>query len=273
METETGFAEINGAKIYYEVAGDGLPLVMIHAGIADSRMWDDQFAAFAPDYRVVRYDQRGFGKSEPAPGKFSRHENLHGLLKHLNIERAILMGCSMGGSAAIDFALEYPQMTAGLILVGAGLSGFEWADWVQPEPEIEAQAAFEAGDYEKAAEIEAEMWVAGVGRTAADVDQAVLDKVREMNLVALCYEALKLRETQYLDPPAFPCLGEIRVPTLVIVGENDWPDIFAIADALTEKISGAQKIIMPGTAHVPNMEKPAEFNQHVRTFLNGLNPA
>jgi pimeloyl-ACP methyl ester carboxylesterase len=160
-----------------------------------------------------------------------------------------------------------------LILVGAGLSGFEWADWVQPEPEIEAQAAFEAGDYEKAAEIEAEMWVAGVGRTAADVDQAVLDKVREMNLVALRYEALKLRETQYLDPPAFPRLGEIRVPTLVIVGENDWPDIFAIADALTEKISGAQKIIMPGTAHVPNMEKPAEFNQHVRTFLNGLNPA
>ena len=269
MEATTGFAEINGAKIYYEVAGEGLPLVMVHAGIADSRMWDDQFAAFAEDYRVVRYDQRGFGKSEPAAGKFSRYENLHALLKHLDIERAILMGCSMGGSAAIDFTLAYPQMTAGLILVGTGLSGFEWEDWVQPEPEIEAEAAYEAGDYDKAAQIEAEMWVAGVGRTAADVDPDVFNKVREMNLTALHYEALNLRETQYLDPPAFRRLDEIKVPALVIVGEHDWPDIFAVADTLADRLD-AQKIVMPGTAHVPSMEKPAAFNQHVRAFLEKI---
>lgn len=271
--SETGFAEINGARIYYEVAGEGLQLVMIHAGIADSRMWDEQFAAFAQDYRVVRYDQRGFGKSEPAAGKFSRYENLHGLLKHVGIERAVLMGCSMGGSAAIDFTLEYPDMTAGLILVGAGLGGFEWEDWVQPEPEIEAEAAFEAGDYEKAADIEAEMWVAGVGRTAADVSPAVLNKVREMTLVSMHHAARNLGEIQRLNPPAFRRLNEIRVPALVMVGEHDWPDIFAIADALVQGINGAQKLILPGTCHVPNMEKPAEFNQRLRAFLENLSNA
>ncbi|HEV2580269.1 MAG TPA: alpha/beta hydrolase, partial [Ktedonobacteraceae bacterium] len=106
----TGFVEIYGAPLYYEVAGDGPALVLIHEGIADSRMYDDQFDAFAQQYRVVRYDLHGFGKSGAPEQAYTHHGALHGLLRHLGIERAALMGMSLGGITALDFALSYPEM-------------------------------------------------------------------------------------------------------------------------------------------------------------------
>src|SRR5215208_6198208 len=96
MLRETGMAEVNGARIYYEVAGEGDPLVLVHAGIADSRMWEDQLMAFADRYRVIRYDMRGFGMTAMVDLPFSHHEDLRGLLDSLDVERAHLVGCSMG---------------------------------------------------------------------------------------------------------------------------------------------------------------------------------
>src|SRR5919112_4353346 len=119
MHREIGMAEVNGARIYYEVAGEGEPLVLVHAGIADSRMWEGQVAAFAARYRVVRFDLRGFGKTEMVEGPFSHHEDLRGLLDFLGVERTHLVGCSMGGGAVLDFALEYPERVGDLVLVGS----------------------------------------------------------------------------------------------------------------------------------------------------------
>src|SRR6185503_10402294 len=96
----SGFADINGAKIYYELEGAGLPLVMIHGLFADHRMWDGQFAEFAKTYTVIRYDRRGYGKTAPVDGEFSGHEDLYALLKFLKVEKACVMGCSTGGSVA-----------------------------------------------------------------------------------------------------------------------------------------------------------------------------
>ena len=115
--TETGFTSVNGTEFYYEIAGEGQPLALIHAGICDSRMWDDQFEVFARRYRVIRYDLRGYGKTRPVGGEFSHYEDLRGILRHLGIERAILLGCSMGGETCINAALAYPQMVSGLALV------------------------------------------------------------------------------------------------------------------------------------------------------------
>lgn len=123
---EKGFAAINGANLYYEVAGSGHPLVLVHAGIADNRMWDDQFSAFANQYRVIRFDQRGYGQSPPMEGEFARHNDLYELLKFLKVERAYLIGCSMGGRVCLDFALEHPDIAAALIMVGSGPSGFDF---------------------------------------------------------------------------------------------------------------------------------------------------
>src|SRR5258708_1907088 len=118
-----GFAAVDGARLYYEIMGAGHPLVLVHAGIADSRMWDDQFAAFAEHFTVVRYDIRGFGKSVMPPGVSSTYRDLHGLLRVLGIERAHVVGLSIGGGIAIDFTLQHPEMVTALVPVASGLGG------------------------------------------------------------------------------------------------------------------------------------------------------
>src|SRR5712692_4395233 len=121
---QIGFAAANGTKLYYETLGEGHPLVLLHGGYMDGRMWDDQFAVFAERYWVVRYDIRGFGKSKMPQVPYSNVQDLYELLKHLQIEKAYLLGLSLGGMIAIDFTLEHPEMVDALVLVGAAMSGF-----------------------------------------------------------------------------------------------------------------------------------------------------
>ena len=120
----SGFAEINGTKFHYEISGEGYPVVLVHAGIADGRMWNDQFHVFAQYYQVLRYDRRGFGKTSMIAGSFSHHADLYELLKFLKIERSFLVGCSQGAKTVLDLSLEYPEMTAALVLVSPALGGF-----------------------------------------------------------------------------------------------------------------------------------------------------
>jgi 2-hydroxy-6-oxonona-2,4-dienedioate hydrolase len=263
---EGGFAEVNGASIYYETLGTGEPLVLVHAGIADGRMWDGQLGAFAERFRVIRYDMRGFGRSEMVEGPYSHHEDLLGLLNHLGIERASLVGCSQGGGAVIDFALRHPDRALALVLVGPAVSGVE-SDEAPPEEWDELVAADEAGDLERVSELEVRIWVDGPYRGPEEVDPAVRGLVREMNLIALQTEASGLGEETPADPPAADRLAEIQAPTLVLVGELDRPEILAKADLLERSIPNARKVMMPGTAHVPNMERPEEFNRIMLGFL------
>ena len=123
---KSSYAQVNGTQLYYEVAGEGEPLILIHGGQLDRRMWDDQFAAFSTHYQVIRYDVRDYGLSTCPPGTYSNHEDLYGLLKHLNMHSAYLVGLSLGGAIAIDFALTYPDMVHALILASSGLSGYSF---------------------------------------------------------------------------------------------------------------------------------------------------
>src|SRR5215216_2602704 len=144
--TQSGYANINNAQIYYETAGKGTPFVMIHAGVADNRQWNNEFAFFAQSYQVLRYDMRGYGKSEPVEGEFSHMSNLVAVLHALEIhEPFVIMGCSMGGGLAMDFALMHPSRVKALIMVGSGPSGLE-LDVPTPAKFAEAEKAFEAGD-------------------------------------------------------------------------------------------------------------------------------
>jgi pimeloyl-ACP methyl ester carboxylesterase len=266
MLRETGMAELNGARIYYEVAGEGDPLVLVHAGIADSRMWEDQLMAFADRYRVIRYDMRGFGMTAMVEGPFSHHEDLRALLDALDAERAHLVGCSMGGGAVLDFALEYPQKVGNLVLVGSAVGGFG-PDIDPPRQRDEILAAEEAGDLERVSELEVQVWVDGPGRFPEDVDASVRDLVREMNLIALRNEASGLGDEWELEPPAADRLPDVRAQTLLIIGDEDQPRVFAGADLLERELPNVRKVVMHGTAHVPNMERPEEFNRIVLDFL------
>lgn len=274
MSTSTsGFAQVNGTRLYYEVAGEGYPLVLMHGGIMDNTMWDDQFEAFAQRYRVIRYDLRGFGQSDlPAgPEPYSMRGDLRALLAFLGIDRANVLAISMAGSIAIDFTLDYPEMVNALVLVAPGVNGYESPD-EEDEDETamfkEIEAAFESNDLERAVELETRAWVDGPRRTPEQVDPVVRKRVYDMNLQNSRRVAGKeLPGTQKLEPPAFGRLAEIRVPTLFIVGDGDLREQVTLVDTLATKIPGAQKAVMHGVAHVPNMERPAEFNQLVLDFL------
>jgi len=259
-------AEVNGAKLHYEVAGGGDPLVLVHAGIADGRMWGAQMDAFSEHFRTVRYDMRGFGASPAVAGPYSHHADLRALLDALEIERASFVGCSMGGATVIDFALENPERVRALVLVGSAIGGFEF-DEEPPEEWEELVAADERGDLERVSELEVRMWVDGPRRGPEAVDPAVRDLVREMNLIALQNEALQLGEELEPDTPAASRLHQLRAPTLVLVGDEDRPRTLAAADLLEKELSNAQKKVIAGTAHLPNMERPEEFNRLVLGFL------
>lgn len=260
---DAGIAGVNGARLHYEVAGEGPALVFLHAGIADSRMWDGQFDVFARRFRAVRYDARGYGRSDFPPGPFARQEDLRGLLVHLGIARAALVGCSMGGATAIDFALMHPEMVSALVLVASGLGGYRWSDAIAAYDAEEA-AALERGDLDAVVEINLRFWVDGPRRSPEQVDPAVRAAVRSMLRDA---STSTDGQPQRLEPPAIERLAEIRAPTLVVTGAEDVPDIEAIAELLTGGISGARKATIAGAAHLPNMEQAAAFNRIVLDFL------
>lgn len=268
-ETQAGFAPVNGTRLYYEAAGAGHPLVLVHAGIADSMMWDDQIAPFARRYRVVRFDMRGFGQSEKPPESYAPHDDLYGLLRYLGIERAYLLGCSMGGSMVVDFTLTHPDMAGALILVGAGVSGYPFEPGNLAARWDEVEAAFEAGDLALGTELETRMWVDGPSRAPDAVDPAVRARAYAMGLRAN-EQYSEEGKAQPLDPPALGRLAEIHAPALVVVGDQDVPNVLEQADLLASGIAGARKVVIPNTAHLPNMEQPAVFNRLVLDFLGAL---
>lgn len=262
------FIDINGARVYYESVGTGDPVVFLHAAIADSRMWDEQVEPFSQQHRVIRYDLRGFGQTTAPPMPFTHHDDLRALFDALGIERAVVIGCSNGGRAAMNFALAYPQRVTKLVMVCSAPGGFEPADFVPAALDEASYAAAQAGDLEKAARLGAQLWFAGPERPPEQVDQAKLELVYEMYLNALQKEAAGIGDEQSMSPPAAKRLSEIHVPTLIIVGDYDEPFPGLAAPFMEQGIAGVRRVDMP-TAHLPSMERPDEFNRIVLAFLGG----
>lgn len=267
-----GYIRIDDRRVYYEVAGEGAPVALLHAGFVDSRMWDEQWDEFSQGYSVIRYDMRGFGKSDGLEGPVSHRQELNEILERTNAGRPILVGCSMGGETILDFALERPEMVAGLVLVSTAPGGFELQG--EPPPNfLEMLAAVEKGDLQLASELQMRIWVDGPFRQPEQVDPTVRQRAAEMNRVTLAKGMFALNFTpppDPLDPPAVQRLDQIRVPALIIAGELDHPEILRAAETMAVGIPGAQKVVLEGCAHLPNMEKPAEFNQAVLSFLRGI---
>jgi len=266
---ESGYAPVNGTRLYYEITGQGHPLLFIHAGIADCRMWDPQWEALADRFTLVRFDVRGFGRSEQPGVPCSLTDDLSSLLAYIGIDRPFVVGCSMGGSLAIDFALEYHEDVAALVAVGAGLSGYRHTDPTTLAGWEAIDAALAGGNQAEAVELEVRMWVDGVGRAPEDVPLSVRERVRDMDLALIQRDDPEL-ETKEIEPPAIGRLGEITVPTLVVVGRHDQPGVLETADLLANGIKGARKVEWPDTAHLPNMEVPDRFNALLVEFLGPL---
>ncbi len=270
-QDKSGYIEVDGGRLYYEAAGSGRTVVLAHAGFVDSRMWDDQWAEFAQHFRVIRFDLRGFGRSDKATGPVSRRADLLRLLDQLGVERAALVGVSMSGENALDLALEYPERVSALVLVSTTPSGFEMQG---PPPPVllEMMAAMQAGEIDKASELQNRIWVDGPSRQPEQVDPRVRMKAAEMNQTALANGTWGTADAQPLNPlspAAIERLGEIQVPTLIVVGAADHPELLRAADVMAAAIPSAEKLVIDDAAHLPNMERPQDFNAAVINFLGG----
>jgi 3-oxoadipate enol-lactonase len=260
--------QLNGARIHYRRSGAGFPVVFLHAGVADSRMWEPQAAGLGEHFDVITPDMRGYGESELPAEAWSATDDVLALMDALGLRQAPhLVGCSIGGGVAVDFAIEHPGRVSKLVLVGAGVGG-------QPDDDqydhlfAEVAAAEEAKDLVALNEAEMNLWLVGPGRSAGHIDKKLRDLFLDMNGRALKSD-FKSAPSQRLDPPAFGRLGEIKAPTLVVVGDHDLPDVQETAGLLASKIHGARKEIIHDAAHLPNLEHPDEFNRLLLDFLNG----
>jgi pimeloyl-ACP methyl ester carboxylesterase len=273
VKTITGYVDLDDGKLYYEMAGDGDILVLGHAGFVVSRMWDAQWDAFTQKYRVIRFDMRGYGKSDPAEGPRTRRYDLAQLLDHLQVERAALLGCSLGGEIMIDFVLEHPEMASALITVSSTPSGFQMQG--DPPPHLfEMITALQQGDTARASELQIRIWVDGPYRQPEQLNPGVRQRAAEMNLLSVrmnTWLAADSHPLNPLDPPAIGRLSAIHVPALIMAGALDHPEVLRAADVMTDAIKGAKKHIFSHSAHVPNMEEPEEFTQVVLSFLDGMN--
>ncbi|MCA9981673.1 MAG: alpha/beta fold hydrolase [Anaerolineales bacterium] len=264
IERRTGFATAYG--IYYETAGSGDWIVFLHAGMADARMWDDQFVSFAERFSVLRYDFQGYGRSRLTNEKVDHVADMLRVLDTLGVRDCHLVGASLGGQVALDFTVRYPERVNSLVLVGSGLSGYTAVDITPPPQWHTAVAAFKAGDLDQTAELELQIWLDGVGRTPADVDPQVRRRLFQMNKMNLQAEKYRGRREATVDMPALDHLGHIKVPTLVMAGELDQPEVIALTAKLAVEMPNARKFLVPNTAHFPNMEKPTEFDQILQAF-------
>jgi 3-oxoadipate enol-lactonase len=268
MPKDTGFAEVPGGRLYYEVTGDGPTVVLSHEGISDHTIWDEQVGPLSNHFTVVRYDVRGFGLSSRVESDFHPHEDLHALLDGLGIQRAALVGASMSGGIVIDFALVYPESLWALVPVAAGIWGFDYSsDDEANQYEREVVSAMQSGDIERAVELGVRFWVDGPKRTTDAVSPAVRDKMRDLQRAIFAAGGPPEEHAKPLEPHAITRLEEISIPTLVIVGDEDAVAIQQVNELIAQRIPGAQKAVIPDTAHVLMVEKPGEFNRVLLDFL------
>ncbi|MDX1468815.1 MAG: alpha/beta fold hydrolase [Acidimicrobiia bacterium] len=254
---------------HIESAGEGPAIVFLHAGVADSRMWRDQMSL--DGYRSIAFDRRGFGKTPLGDEQFSDWEDAIAVLDHLGVDSATIVGCSMGGATALEVAIERPDRVDALVLVGAAPAGWEpEGDWEDHPLWEEAVAAYKAGDLDRVAEIDMEMWLVGYGRDSSGIDPSLKELFLDMDRTPLRTEDKRNELSKRYEKGHLDHLDAISAPTLVIIGEHDESYLLAAADFLAQKLSDRPPVVLAGTAHLPSFEKPEEFNSALAGFLGSL---
>ena len=255
----SGYLAFDEDSIFYEWAGSGQSLVLIHDGLLHSEVWNDQFSSFSKDYRVIRYDRRGYGASSAATASYTHLDDLKALFKQLEIEDAVLIACSSGGALAIDFTLECPQKVKALVLVGAVVGGFTYTSHMYD------RGGHLPGDFKN----EFEEGVYYIMEDPYEIYEKNTEaKERALDLFRK-YPLKENRRQAYVRPeiPAYRRLNEITIPALILVGEFDIPDVHAHAGAINAGILNSKRFVVPGSGHLIPLEQPTTFNQSVLEFI------
>jgi len=267
--TKTGFITVADSKLYYETTGGGEAIVLLHGGFLDRRMWEKQVKEFANKYQVITCDLRGHGASTDGDSSYFMYEAIRMLLDTLQVKKAIIAGLSLGAMVATDFAIEYPQYTHKLVLVTPGLNKLDTS--FAQDSSINRNTglfgtAIENHDTALAAEYFIRTWFDGPYRQPSETDTVERKKALDMAIATLKNHKL-LHWVRFAESPAIQRLKNISCPALIIVAEKDNYRISKNAEALDAGIPSARIVTIKNTAHMPNMEKPAEFNKLFLDFL------
>lgn len=260
-----------GAHLFYEREGAGPAVVLLHAGVADSRMWEPNRAALGAGRTLVTVDLRGFGRSPWGTGPFMHARDVLEVLDALGLRQAAVVGASFGGAVALDLALAAPERVSALVLAAPALGGWAWSTDQRAFGAGEDEL-LDAGDVDGAVELNVRRWV-DAGCPPGRVDPGVRSLVADMQRHAfeLALEAFSsLPEPgpeQELEPPAAARLGEVRCPVLVVLGALDVPDMLAIGAHLGAGLPDVRVETLAGVAHLPSLEAPTAFDELVARFL------
>lgn len=253
-------------EMFYEEKGSGAALLFLHAGLADSRMWQPQFDFFAERFRVVRCDLRGYGRSPYPNSQFSYVDDLFFLIDTLGLGPVVVVGASFGAKIAVDFYLSFPEYVHGLVLASPVVNGFEPSADVEQFSQQE-DALLDAGKLDEATELNLQMWVDGPLRSKDGVDPELRTLVAEMQLQNFAQTVPPNVSLRHVTPPAIERLGEIRVPLLVVSGEHDVPSFLVFSETLTQQTPLSHRLVIPNAAHMVSMEAPVRFNQAISDFV------
>ncbi len=259
---QSSLLTINGTQLYVTLEGSGRPVILLHGGFMDSMMWDTQAAILAKGFRVIRFDFRGFGRSAKPAAPYLPTDDIAALMDHLKVRRATVVGLSMGGGIAIDFALSHPERVGCLVLAEPGLSGYQWSEEVMGTMNAVMTAAKERG---RDAAIE-EFLGRPVFASAKD-KPAAYAAIRGQLM-----RNFSLEEMLAVRPFALDRLGELKIPTLVLAAERGGSDGRAIAAKIKSEVVGAKLVTLSGSGHMMNFETPDAFNRIVLEFLNANAP-
>lgn len=269
MVGEAFSVTVGQARLAGWQAGEGLPVVFLHAGVCDKRMWESQMAAVAEEgWQAIAYDRRGYGETVSADEAFSHVDDLEAVLKALDIHAAVFVGCSMGGGLALDFALRHPGRVIGLVLIGTSVTGAPWSA-TDAESQIEdaEEDAFERGDLDMLNRVQAHEWLDGPRAQSGRVGGQVRALFMDMNAIALAKPALTLEER---PPHAWTRVPEVGAPTLLLVGDEDFTALIDRHEHLSEEMPNAFAAVLEGVAHIPSIERPELVNSMLLEFLDAI---
>lgn len=261
------FVTSGAAEIAYTAQGSGRSVLLLHAGVTDKRSWTSVVDALGEGYRTVAFDRRGFGETTYSPETYSPIADALAVLDAERLDRVAVVGSSMGGSLALDLVVEHPERVSALVLIGAGASGAPFDPSGIPPAVLDLfgayEAAEEAGEHDEENRLAAHIWLDGPAMPEGRVEGSVRDLFLDMNGTSLAHpdpgQAVEV-------PPVWDRLGQVEVPTLVLVGAHDLTEI-AAGEGIAARIPGSRHEVLSDTAHLPHLEGHLRCLEVITEFL------
>lgn len=259
MNIKKDYIKCKGADIYFETKGEGKSILFIHAGIADCRMWENEFNLMSQYFHVIRFDLPGFGLSNFTGGSFSFSDIINDLLDHLGVNRVHIVAASFGAKIALDYISNEPQKCLNSVLVSPALSGWNESQYLV-DYEVEEERLYECGKLNEVCDHNIKMWILR-DRTNTCISEELRQLLMDMQMKSLSKPEPDVEPEEIEEEEQIGRLDSIETPLVVITGSEDVPDFLNMSNLLCEKIQGSKRVIVENTAHLPNLESPEEFKR------------